>query len=226
MKCACFCSILGNIYKLFSNYVLKNSYKTTNITLNFPAENLILARNNTAIKKSPLCQSLGTLNTIVPNQAYGQKQRNKMTPLKLHSSNSIDIFSAETKTVLELPFVDEGISAGFPSPALDFIDISIDLNKHLIKHPSATFYGRVKGVSLINAGINDGDLLIIDRSLEPINDKIAVCYIDGEFTAKRIKITKNEVWLIPENEDYQPIKVTEDNNFLIWGIVTHVIKYV
>lgn len=147
-----------------------------------------------------------------------------MIPLKLHTGNIIDIFSADTETVLELPFVDDGISAGFPSPALDFIDISIDLNKHLVKHPSATFYGRVKGVSLINAGIDNGDLLIIDRSLEPSNGKIAVCYIDGEFTAKRIKISKNEIWLIPENENYKPIRVSEENDFLIWGIVTHVIK--
>lgn len=148
----------------------------------------------------------------------------KMKPLRLYTGNLIDIFSADTETELALLHVDEGISAGFPSPALDFVDLSIDLNKHLIKNPSATFYGRVKGVSLINAGINHGDLLIIDRSVEPTNGKIAVCYIDGEFTAKRIKIARNEVWLIPENENYQPIRVTEENNFLIWGVVTHVIK--
>jgi DNA polymerase V len=145
-------------------------------------------------------------------------------PLKLHTGNFIDIFSADTETALSLPFVESGISAGFPSPALDFIDISIDLNKHLIKHPSATFYGRVKGDSLKNAGIDTGDLLIIDRSLEPTNGKIAVCFIDGEFTAKRIQINKKEILLIPENENYQPIKVTQENDFLIWGIVTHVIK--
>lgn len=149
-----------------------------------------------------------------------------MTPLKLHTGNIIDIFSADTETELELPFVDSGISAGFPSPALDFVDLTIDLNKHLIKHPSATFYGRVKGDSLKNAGINNGDLLIIDRSLEPTNDKIAVCYIDGEFTAKRIKKTKNELWLVPENDDYKPIKIDIENNLIIWGIVTHAIKSV
>lgn len=147
-----------------------------------------------------------------------------MSPLKLHAGNIIDIFSADTDTELSLPLVDDGISAGFPSPALDFIDLSIDLNKHLIKHPSATFYGRVKGESLKNAGINHGDLLIIDRSITPTNGKIAVCYIDSEFTAKRIKIAKNEIWLIPENENYQPIRVNEENDFVIWGIVTHVIK--
>jgi len=149
-----------------------------------------------------------------------------MTPLKVHSSKTIDIYSAVTETELELPFVNEGISAGFPSPALDFVDLTIDLNKHLIKHPSATFYGRVKGLSLKNAGITEGDLLVIDRSLEPKNGKIAVCFIDGEFTAKRIKKTANELWLMPENEDYQPIKIEEENNLIIWGIVTHVIKSV
>lgn len=144
--------------------------------------------------------------------------------LKLHSNKTINIFSALTDTALDLPIITEGISAGFPSPALDFVDLTIDLNKHLIKHPSATFYGRVKGSSLKNAGIDDGDLLIIDRSLEPTNGKIAICYIDGEFTAKRISVKKNELWLMPENDRYKPIKIEKENDFLIWGIVTHVIK--
>ncbi|MBS1537924.1 MAG: translesion error-prone DNA polymerase V autoproteolytic subunit [Bacteroidetes bacterium] len=136
----------------------------------------------------------------------------------------MDIYSALTETELELPLVSEGISAGFPSPALDFVDLTIDLNKHLIKHPSSTFYGRVKGQSMKDEGINDGDLLVIDKSLDPIDGKIAVCYIDGEFTIKRITLAKNMCWLMPANENYKPIKVTSDNDFLIWGIVTHVIK--
>ncbi len=140
------------------------------------------------------------------------------------NSKTIELFPVSTETELTLPYVDDGISAGFPSPALDFVDVSIDLNKHLIKHPSATFYGRVKGFSLKNAGIDDGDLMIIDRSLEPVNGKIAVCFIDGEFTAKRLRIKNKELWLMPENESYQPIKVTDDNELIIWGIVTHVIK--
>lgn len=149
-----------------------------------------------------------------------------LNPLKLHSSKTLDLYSALSETELELPYIEEGISAGFPSPSLDFMDLTIDLNKHLIKHPSATFYGRAKGHSLKNAGISDGDLLVIDRSLEPINGKIAVCYIDGEFTAKRIEKTKNELWLMPENDDYKPIKIGEDTDLIIWGIVTHVIKSV
>jgi DNA polymerase V len=147
-----------------------------------------------------------------------------MCALQILSTAKIEIYSAISESVLELPVLSAGISAGFPSPAMDFIDLTIDMNKHLIKHPSSTFYGRVKGVSMKNVGIYDGDLLVIDKQISPSNDKIAVCYIDGEFTVKRIKIENDCVWLIPENETYQSIKVTEDNDFIIWGIVTHVIK--
>ncbi len=144
--------------------------------------------------------------------------------IKLYTASAIEIYSAFSGSRLELPVISAGISAGFPSPALDFIDLTIDMNRHLIKHPSATFYGRVKGHSMKDAGIFDGDLLVIDKSLEPKNDKIAVCFIDGEFTVKRIKIENDCCWLIPENSDFQPLKVTAENDFLIWGIVTHVIK--
>lgn len=140
------------------------------------------------------------------------------------SINSLDIYKAVSDTQLELPVINPGISAGFPSPAMDFIDVSIDMNKYLIKRPTATFYGRVKGVSMKNCGIDDGDLLVIDKSIPPSNNKIAVCYIDGEFTVKRINVNEGACWLIPENKNYKPIKITEDNDFQIWGIVTHVIK--
>ena len=149
-----------------------------------------------------------------------------MPLLSLHKTPSLELYSAETAIELELPFIDQGISAGFPSPADDFLDLSIDLNKEFIKNPDATFYGRVKGDSMIGAGLNNGDLLIIDKSLEPQNDKIAVCYIDGDFTVKRIKIENKCVYLMAENEKYPPIKVTEENNLIIWGVVTTVIKSV
>lgn len=150
----------------------------------------------------------------------------KMPPIKLHTSSSLDIYSALTDTTLELPLISTGISAGFPSPALDFVDLTIDLNRHLIKHPSATFYGRVKGDSMKEAGIGDGDLLVIDKSIEPCDGKIAVCYIDGEFTLKRIVFDKEGLWLMPENKKYKPIKIEEHNDLQIWGVVTHVIKSV
>lgn len=144
---------------------------------------------------------------------------------QLYNTPSLTFYSVDVSSSLKLPFVVEGISAGFPSPADDFLDINIDLNKHLIKNPSTTFYGKVRGNSMIDAGIHDGDLLIIDKSLEPKNNKIAICYIDGEFTVKRIKIEKDTVWLIAENKDYKPIKVTKDNDLIIWGLVINVIKY-
>lgn len=140
------------------------------------------------------------------------------------SHENIQLFKSNTDTKIQLPFVENGISAGFPSPADDFLNNAIDLNKELIKHPDSTFYGRVRGDSMIDAGLSDGDLLIIDKSLPFTNHKIAVCFIDGEFTVKRIKIEKECIWLIAENKKYKPIKVTPDNEFLIWGIVTTVIK--
>ena len=140
------------------------------------------------------------------------------------SKSVIDIFKADTKSSVELPFVDEGIRAGFPSPAQDYLDLSIDLNNELIKHPSTTFYGRVKGDSLIEADIHEGDILIIDKSLEPREGDLAVCCVDGEFTLKYIKIEQDVVWLIPANKDFQPIKLTAGNEIVIWGIFTYSIK--
>lgn len=142
----------------------------------------------------------------------------------LHSTTTLEFYIPDYSTSLELPFIDVGISAGFPSPADDFIELSIDLNKQLIKNKDTTFFAKVKGHSMKNAGIFDGDLLIIDKSLEPQNNKIAICQIDGEFTVKRVKIEKDVVWLIAENEEYAPIKVTPENEFIIWGIVTASIK--
>ena len=143
---------------------------------------------------------------------------------KIASTSIIDFFSANTSSELPLPMIEGGISAGFPSPAQDYIDLKIDLNKELITNPSSTFYGRVKGSSMKDAGILDGDILVIDKSLEPQNGDTAVCFIDGEFTIKYIKIEPDAVYLIPANSKFQPIKVTEENNFCIWGIVTYSIK--
>ncbi len=148
----------------------------------------------------------------------------RMKLRSLHHSTSLEFFFPDYATALKLPYIDAGISAGFPSPADDFIELSIDLNKELIKNKDTTFFAKVKGNSMKNADIHDGDLLVIDRSLAAQNNKIAVCQIDGEFTVKRIKIEKDVVWLIAENEDYKPIKVTPENDFVIWGIVTNAIK--
>jgi len=137
---------------------------------------------------------------------------------------SLVFYRPNLESDMKIPYIKEGVSAGFPSPANDFMENNIDLNKELCKNPLATFYIKVKGNSMINAGINDKDILIVDRSLEPQNNKIAVCFIDGEFTVKRIKVDQDCVYLMPENEKYQPIKVTDENELIIWGIVTYVIK--
>lgn len=121
-------------------------------------------------------------------------------------------------------FFDTGISAGFPSPADDFRETRISLDEELIQNKEATFFAKVSGQSMIGAGLDDNDLLVIDRSIEPTNNKIAVCFLDGEFTVKRLRVESDEVWLQPENPDYPIIKITEDNNFVIWGVVTNVIK--
>lgn len=123
-------------------------------------------------------------------------------------------------------FFDTGIAAGFPSPADDFRETRISLDEELIKNKEATFFAKVSGQSMIGAGLDDNDLLVIDRSIPPENNKIAVCFLDGEFTVKRLRVTDDEVWLQPENPDYPIIKITEENNFVIWGIVTNVIKKV
>lgn len=136
----------------------------------------------------------------------------------------IDIFSADISSSLTLPYADGGIQAGFPSPAQDYINESIDLNREIVKHPAATFYGRVEGESMIEEGIEPGDILVIDRSIEPIDGDLSVCCLDGEFTLKRIKLDQDRVWLIPSNESFDPILVTPDERLEIWGVVTYTIK--
>lgn len=140
------------------------------------------------------------------------------------SNNKLTFFLPDLSNPIELPFITAGIKAGFPSPAADFDESKISLDAVLVKNREATFYAKASGTSMIGAGIDDGDILVIDRSLEPQNNKVAVCCIDGEFTVKRIKITKEGVMLMPENKNFEPIKVTDDNQLIIWGIVTYVIK--
>ena len=118
------------------------------------------------------------------------------------------------------------IAAGFPSPADDYIEKHLDLNEHLIKHPSATFFLKVEGESMINAGIHNGDILIVDRSLEASDKKIIVAVVNGELTVKRVRKKKGKLFLVPENDDFTPLCVTEEMDFQVWGVVTSVIHKV
>ncbi len=140
-------------------------------------------------------------------------KRNKLTFLKPKKGDSLGQW-----------LIEQGVSAGFPSPADDFKEIRISLDKELVKNQESTFYARVSGNSMEGANLSDGDLLVIDKSLNPENNKIAVCFLDGEFTVKRIKKIGNKIFLKPENNNYKEVEIKEENNLIIWGIITYVIK--
>jgi DNA polymerase V len=122
-----------------------------------------------------------------------------------------------------LPFYTSKVMAGFPSPAEDYIEKQLDLNELLIAHPAATFFVRVEGDSMCEAGIQSGDILVVDRSVEAVSGKIVIAVLNGEFTVKRLKKEKEHIWLLPENSHYPVIKVTSESDFQIWGVVTYVI---
>jgi DNA polymerase V len=144
--------------------------------------------------------------------------------MPVNKKDNLTFFKPDLESGNSVLKVNQGVSAGFPSPALDFMQDRIDLNKALSENPLATFFVKVDGNSMIDAGINDKDVLVVDRSLSAADNCIAVCFIDGEFTVKRIKLEKDALWLMPENSNYKPIRVDENNQFQIWGIVTYVIK--
>lgn len=139
----------------------------------------------------------------------------------------LEIFSGSFETILELPFADEGVRAGFPSPAQDYMDKSLDFNKELILHPAATFYAKVSGESMIDAGINNGDIVVIDRALEPRHGDVVVAFVNGEFTMKYLDLSYREygeIWLRPGNKSYPSFCITDGDEFTIWGVVAKVIK--
>ena len=115
------------------------------------------------------------------------------------------------------------VCAGFPSPASDYIEERLDLNQRLVKHPAATFFVRAGGDSMQGAGIFDGDILVVDRSLKPSDMCVVIAALDGDFTVKRLRISGGKPLLVPENPKYRPIEIDEDSDFRIWGVVTYVI---
>jgi DNA polymerase V len=143
---------------------------------------------------------------------------------KIKSDSSIKEIIKFTRTKsLERPLLGSHVPAGFPSPAQDYIEASLDLNDYLIAHPNSTFFVRVEGYSMLEAGIHPDDILIVDRALEASNNKIVIAIVDGELTVKRLKITDDIYWLVPENQTFSPIRIGEDVDFVIWGVATYVI---
>ena len=133
------------------------------------------------------------------------------------------IYAPDLSTRYASPVFLGRLSAGFPSPADDYIEGKLDLNRHLIKHTAATFFVRVSGDSMTGAGIHSGDLLVVDRSLEAVDGNVIVAALDGDLTVKRFRKRNGTLSLLPENRNYQPIEITQQQTFEIWGVVTSVI---
>ncbi len=143
----------------------------------------------------------------------------------LHSKPQIMLLGADLRSHMPLPYAEAGVAAGFPSPAQDYITETIDLNRELIEHPAATFYARVAGDSMAGEGITEGDILVVDKAIEPQHGDLAVCCLDGEFTLKRLRfLPGGGVMLMPSNRRYRPIEITPGMNFMVWGVVLYTIK--
>lgn len=140
-----------------------------------------------------------------------------------NSSFIKEIYSSAGDISLQRPLFLSGVSAGFPSPADDYLDRKLDLNEHLVKNPAATYFVRVAGDSMMGAGINDNDILVVDRSLEPSSSNIVIAIVNGELTVKRLIKNRNSCRLIAENPDYPPLEINEDTPLEIWGVATYAI---
>lgn len=130
----------------------------------------------------------------------------------------------EISVPLEIPLAESGVHAGFPSPADDFLEGSLDLNSLVIRHPEATFFARVEGDSMKDEGIVEGDILVVDKSIEPYDGCLAVAFVDGEFTLKRVRMDPDKILLVPANPKYKIIEIFPDNEFAVWGVVNYIVK--
>jgi DNA polymerase V len=152
-----------------------------------------------------------------------QSEQPENVPASVDLTLVESIYTPDNRTKYKLPLYMNPVAAGFPAPTEDYIEGKIDLNRHLIKHPETTFLVRVTGYSMIDAGIHPGDFLIVDRSLEPTNNKVVIAVVNGELTVKRIRKAKGKLFLMPENDSYEPIQIYAETEFHIWGVVTNVI---
>lgn len=136
---------------------------------------------------------------------------------------TLSIFKPDCSTTFKLPLFLSSVKAGFPSPAEDYIEQKLDLNELLIQHPAATFFVRVDGHSMNDAGIKDGDILVVDRALSPDDGKIIIAILNGEFTVKRLIKKEGRLFLKPENPQFTSIEVDPDSDFQVWGVVTYIV---
>ena len=141
----------------------------------------------------------------------------------LYGTNIKSMGALEAGMQLERPLLGAEIAAGFPSPAQDYIEANLDLNRQLILHEASTFFVKVAGDSMMNAGIYEGDILIVDKALPPADKKVVIAALEGELTVKQLHIQKGRWYLSPQNDNYQAIEIDEDTDFSIWGVVTYAI---
>ena len=141
----------------------------------------------------------------------------------MNKHKNIDLFQFSNKKKIFTPMFLDSVSAGFPSPATDYMENKLDLNEHLIKHPAATFIVKAKGPSMTDAGILSGDLLIVDRSITPKSNDIVIASIFGDLTVKKLQKKENLLFLLSANSDYPSIQVKEEMECFIWGVVTYII---
>jgi DNA polymerase V len=147
-------------------------------------------------------------------------------PIRIPVSMVAEVVEFVAHRGFRLPLYRSKVQAGFPSPADDFMEAKLDLNHYLIKHPAATFLVRATGDSMLGASIHEGDLLVVDRSLDPTDGKIVIAAIDGQLTVKRLNIKNNKQWLTPENPSFPKIEINPETGAYIWGVVTNVIHSV
>jgi DNA polymerase V len=154
------------------------------------------------------------------------RYQEKTKPVRIPESMVEQVLDFVVSKGHQLPLYGSSVQAGFPSPADDYIEGKLDLNTHLVKHPAATFFVRASGESMVNAGIYPGDILVVDRSLDARHDKIVIVALNGQLTVKRLWQKEGQVMLMPENDSFEPIRVEEGMDMVIWGVVTHVLHQV
>lgn len=146
--------------------------------------------------------------------------------LKIYESEHLELFALEEEDLetYSIPLYQSRVQAGFPSPADDYMELSLDVLKFLVDKPYSTFCVRVKGNSMEGATIKDGSILVVDRSKDVKNDDIIIATLNGDFTVKRYRKNRGQIWLIPEHPAYDPVLVTEEMEFQVWGVVTYIIN--
>jgi DNA polymerase V len=204
--------------------------------MNF-AKNLRKIRMNKGYSQQKLADAMGVVQGCIANWEGGTREP-KVTELarlasilKVAASDlagimipgNITLFKDATTPSAKIPLFTSHVSAGFPSPADDYIEKRLDLNDLVIKNNASTFFVKVSGVSMLDAGIHDTDILVVDKSKTPHNNSIVIAVLNGELTVKRLRKIKKRLYLVPENNDFEKIEITEEMEFVIWGVVTTVV---